>query len=989
MVNIQSKDGWSASITGIESNAGVKGAVFSALSMASLNLRKDKNYTLLIDSDGHGNIRISTDAPKDVIEPELAKIREATARGDEYHGNVSPLTPERLTEYTLEGLNDSNVKSSVRGSLWRKDMRAGGKNQQFSGVSAGINGAGIAHALVRSDDAENNAYLSNVFSGADTRQQENDRLSAFAKAMKAASDKDKEANQETIFEGKIRDMSARLAVTTDPKEARKLRRGLKRERSKIQKAARRKALHDPSSPLFRDKVYNQRQAVYAAWEVQEQAKQDFIKANPTSIIAYEEVAKQQKINNRADKARLLEAERTPGTPEFQARVQRGLDKRIAQDKVAVEWAKKNRDKPLAKAILKQNRRKTRTGRALEKAGAAARATVTGAVISGILGAVSTAVKFLSQLPAIAENVHRVAIKGQTYNMTEQKVREYEAIEKSARLDSGAFSSVFGGMVSTLSDIVTGGMPDTISKVVTFLSIAGQSPIDAIVKYTTGTDKDVEKLFREMFNSALRISFQGKDTTHRSGGLSFSAALAENAQVMEKAFPGMGGILHGFGNAAEKYLTKTQLEEAKNSGDIFGYLVNALGESASISAQTATNVEHHEADRVAGVFTNVATVLTNIKDGILTQILAALEPLASWLMVIAKGILANPVFDGRFDSLVSSLDAADNEKNVAALAANEIYLKTLEASVPALAAKLGYATPEQRQDIVHRFERFGEIPSSVFTQEQFDEFFNYIGQEQSLKVARETNKKLNYEIDKFTTGSAESLTKPGKIDRYEIGSTVTVPNVTAAQVGIKASNYLQTTAFDIALEADRILAENGPMSTEALRQRSMEIERVREEKKKYLETHNHTRYYYRKNTPEEIEAALQVYDNEHARELAAIRLLYSLGRDGTPARPGETRTSLNTLSRREQREITTELTAIEAIRAQVPQLFENILKGIIRVEGGPSEGKREYVIRLIDTRTGKEHVIRDVYNVGGGTQSLRGSNIDLEALLGGFSPTPFN
>jgi hypothetical protein len=487
---------------------------------------------------------------------------------------------------------------------------------------------------------------------------------------------------------------------------------------------------------------------------------------------------------------------------------------------------------------------------------------------------------------------------------------------------------------------------------------GQSPIDAIVKYTTGTDKDAEKLFREMFNSAFRISFQGKDTTHRSGGLSFSAALAENAQVMDKAFSGMGGILLGFGNAAEKDLTKAQLEEAKNSGDIFGYIVNALGKSALASAQTATNVEHHEADRVAGVFANVATTLANIKDGILTQILAALEPLASWLMTIAKGILANPVFKGRFDSLVSSLGAADNEKNAAALAANTVYLRTLETTVPALAAKLGYATPEQRQETVLRFERFSEIPKNIRTQEQFDSFFNYIGQEQSLRVAQEVNKKLNYEITKYTTGSAESLTKPGKTDRYEIGSTAAVPNVTPAQVGIQASRYMQEEAFDIALAAERILTKNGPMSQDAIQQRIAEIQQGR---KDY----------------ERIGGALQAYDSSHAKELSALQWLYALGGDGTPARSGETRTYLNTLSRREQREITTELTAIEAIGAQASQqLFNGILEGKVRVEGGPSEATREYVIRLIDMRTGKEYAIRDVHNTGGGSQSLRGSNIDL-------------
>jgi hypothetical protein len=673
---------------------------------------------------------------------------------------------------------------------------------------------------------------------------------------------------------------------------------------------------------------------------------------------------------------------TPEQEETEFRLQLERRGRIAQygKDYTVKWAKKNRRNPLAKEILRRERDRTAGGKILNRTTAVARAAAIGAVVTAIGASVSAAVRFLAQLPAIATNVHKIAIKGQTYNMPEHKVREYEAIEKSVRLDSGVFSSVFGGMVSTLSDIVTGGMPDTISKAAAFLSMDGMSPIDAIVRYTTGIDKDVERLFRTMFNSALRLSFQGKDTTHRQGGLSFSAALAENAQVMEKAFPGMGNVLLGFGNAAEKNLTKKQLEEAKSSSDIFKYIVSALGKSSAVSAQTATPVEHHEADRVAGVFADISTTLANIRDGILTQILAALEPLASWLMVIAKGILANPIFKGRFDSLVASLDVANNEKNVASLAANTIYLRTLETSVPALAAKLGYTTPEQRQAVMQRFERFNEIPSTIHTQKQLDEFFNYIGQEKSLQVVQETNKKLNYEITKFTIGSAESLTTPGKIDRYEIGSTSVVPNVTAGQVGIQASKYIQDNAFNIAQRAEEVIAENGQLSLSTIIRRGAEIERGRDELKRTLQVNNNQKRYWDKNTPEEIERALQIYDNMYAQEMSQLRLLYAFGMDETPAKPGEIRTYLNTLSRREQRETATELTAIEAIAAELPRLLSGVLEGTVRVEGETREEKREYVIRLIDTRTGKEHIIKDVYNIGGGTQPLSGSNIDIRSLL---------
>jgi hypothetical protein len=469
VMNLQSKEGWSATITGIEDNAGIKGAVFSALGMSALNLRKDKNYTLLISSDGHGNLRISTDAPKDVIEPELAKIREATARGDEYHGNVSGLIPTQLTEYTLGGLTDNNIRKYVRSALWVKDMRTGGKNQQFSGVSAGIDGAGIARALVRSDDMENNPHLSSIFSNAEARQQKVSALHTLAEEarntskeeerqqrihsmnIKAASERDKDANQDAILSGHIRDMAAKLATTTDPKEARKLRKGLERTRSKIQKAARRKALRNPSSPLFRGRVYEQKQAAYAAREIQEQAKRDYIKANPTSIVAYEEVAKQQKINNRADKARLFAAEQTPWTPEFQAKVFRGLKTQNAREGAIEKFIEQNPNSRLAVKKRQHARARSRQkakrfgGRAVHAARNAVN-TAIGAILTLITTGVMLLTKSYQIITQIGNDVRKRSLNEAKFNFAPDTVRGFEI-----------FAAERGGMDKDLLVRAAGGI----------------------------------------------------------------------------------------------------------------------------------------------------------------------------------------------------------------------------------------------------------------------------------------------------------------------------------------------------------------------------------------------------------------------------------------------------------------------------------------------------------------------------------------------------
>jgi hypothetical protein len=80
----------------------------------------------------------------------------------------------------------------------------------------------------------------------------------------------------------------------------------------------------------------------------------------------------------------------------------------------------------------------------------------------------------------------------------------------------------------------------------------------------------------------------------------------------------------------------------------------------------------------------------------------------------------------------------------------------------------------------------------------------------------------------------------------------------------------------------------------------------------------------------------------------------------------------------QADTVTELTAAEAIDAK--GLLEGFLEGKYRIAGKTEADKREYTIRLIDVNTGREYVIKDIFNKGGASGLFGGTTIDWEATL---------
>jgi hypothetical protein len=408
-------------------------------------------------------------------------------------------------------------------------------------------------------------------------------------------------------------------------------------------------------------------------------RENYEAANPDDPFVQ---AKQQKINDRKDKARLLEAKRTPGTPEFEAHVEQELDTRIAREDVTVAWAKKNKKLPQARAILKQNRMKTGTGRALERAKTFMKTAAVGTVISGILGSVIAAVKFLSHVPDILTNVRTIAVKGATLGVTNAQLVRFAALEKRLPgLKEDDISGYLGNLHETLADVAAGGDPEgMLRKLGPLLAIGGDKKLAGkIVAYSTGGYMDTNELGMELLNAVLTTSMQGK--TLYGSGYEPSDALRYNAVAFGRA-TGKPELAYSLNAAyADRNLIpadvaqqirgvadgKAQVingQEVAAGRTLLAFLAAIEGRKDTLkTTDTATIVEWKAAEDIAAQWRNLTAAFTEVRTGVLVAIGSTLSGILSFVEGIAKAVLTNPIFKHRFDDMVQGLDERSYYRNV--------------------------------------------------------------------------------------------------------------------------------------------------------------------------------------------------------------------------------------------------------------------------------------------------------------------------------------
>jgi len=552
------------------------------------------------------------------------------------------------------------------------------------------------------------------------------------------------------------------------------------------------ALADGSSPATveeRTKAQVARQANIK--DAREQAIADYIRLNPTSRLAYEEAAKAQKITDRQTKALLLLAERSPGTAEFKAAAGRRLDKRVANDTAAVEWAKRNRRNPVAKAILKNRRNKSFGGRLLNKSLATLRHTAVATFFTAITTAIGSMVKFLSGLPTIAANVHKLVSKGAQYNLPERLMHDYSALGAAIKgLNRETFTTALGSIHSRVSSIMNGDIDSAITKIAPMSALSGGRTINEIVKYFSNKTDNPDTVMRAAVNDVMKASFMQK--TVQGDTETISGAFSRNMQDAEAGFS-MGEMLTGLFKYWEDMsdaVEKNRIKEMTLAGEDFISLIAAKAKPPT-DQEVAGTIQTGRMGEVTTVLERLKAVYEGIRDGILIKILSYMEPIAVWLRSLVKAVLGflndRKPLKGQFSEVLFTMNQEDKAENArkAEYAAAQIIVA--QAQVNQMRERYGLTDDATREQAIQSYERSGVSPRSMdqVTAQK------YFGAEYLLKTLKEKYNELK--SDKATSG------------------VYVVPGVTDLALGTEVYTYLAAASKEHADSIDKVISEYGTNS----------------------------------------------------------------------------------------------------------------------------------------------------------------------------------
>jgi len=526
------------------------------------------------------------------------------------------------------------------------------------------------------------------------------------------------------------------------------------------------ALADGASPASIEQLAQKRVAFRDRLKTADKsAKQKYIEENPHSLLAMEEMQRIQKINNRADKERIAKAERTPGTPEYNARVGRGLDNSVAQENAQLAWAnkKENRNLPIAQALRRsiKARRRNRTagGRLLNKAMAGARAQAVGAALSIIGAAVSAMVKFLSQLPAIAANVHRLAAKEARYNVPQEVLAVYEQLGLKLTGDERGKEMIgnFIGVVhEKLADVVNQDIAGAVGPMAALSGKVGGGFINAAVDYLRPDGLgDVTAPVHAAINDVAKATFQG--ITAAADGLEIGDAAARNIISLGKSF-GDGGSqtfneLYNRWKELPDERNKYVLNEVvEKNGDFIKLMSLELGAEFT-PYQVSGPIAAVRAENAGNRGRQLGADASAIKDGILVKILANLDPVINFLRQILRAVLefANIVTYGQFSTAIAAFNNNAAANNIYRIRENDIQKEFAEAETKRLREEHGLTDETLRErafeDVAEgKMPRHGNFGS-------WDEALNWFGAEVVLE--RATKNAEEFANDKYYTGEIDA------------------------------------------------------------------------------------------------------------------------------------------------------------------------------------------------------------------------------------------
>ena len=454
-------------------------------------------------------------------------------------------------------------------------------------------------------------------------------------------------------------------------------------------------------------------------------------------LALEEKEKRRKEaqERREANAQLRILENTPGSPEHRAKVFRQQNLRQSTYDERLDWARANRGHPLGKAIIRAHRNKSVGGRMLNRVGGIMRGAAITVVLGAIGAAVNAAVKFLSRLPGIADDITKMANKGFILNLTEGREEEYKTMSKILGMgDNGeGFMEALGSIHKSIGSFITGSPSAALDKVAALSSKAGGSTINEIVKYSTQGSDNTDAVMNAAINDVFRASFRHQTVLRDDVG-SFNKAFHFNALDMDAAF----GIYDLLDNLGRQYqaLNDTQKAEVQRLMNEEGKdAVTAISKFVTSGVPTTIEVsggnEYTRAQEVAVELRKLKTLYENVRDGILIKILAALEPIVEWLRMMLKGVLGwlnknGPEgVKGTFTEFLYNMNAEDRKANFQNREINKNQMALTEYQVKELRDRYGFAgetTADQkkREDALENFKR-GILPEGM-TWEQAKDYF---------------------------------------------------------------------------------------------------------------------------------------------------------------------------------------------------------------------------------------------------------------------------
>ena len=519
--------------------------------------------------------------------------------------------------------------------------------------------------------------------------------------------------------------------------------------------------------------------------------QNLAKIQPDHPLAMRYASMVQKINNRDDKARLRKAIQTPGTPEFDDAVELGLNRRVARENAQLAWAKKNKKLPIAKAMMRSIKRRRRGatagGRLLNKAIGYARATAIGAVVSVIGTAVVSMVKFLSELPAIASNVHKLASKGVQYNVSEAILAQYKDFAHRLTGDENGielFGGFMGNIHGALASVVNNDIEGAIGPVAAMSSKAGGWTIRAMTKYLNGDSSGLLETMHALTSEAAHLTFLGESGT--LGGLTQTEAASRNIRDIQASAVGGEQAAQVFNwlmtkfNALEEPLQRRIKSATIGGGDFVKLMMEEVYGTKFNGYKVAGSVAVVQSKNVGDQLRALGADYKATKDGILDKILANLEPVVGVLRQILRSVLGIVGKVTGDETALYEYYAETRNRNLPLIEVNKSVRDFTEAEVTRLRTELGFTDEVTRKDAIEAYERGQKPANGPGSTASWDKLSEWRSKEAVLEYATRN-------ADKFANDTDYSL---GKKDVRGIS---TAAYATTAEESVAKGNQRRTDA----------------------------------------------------------------------------------------------------------------------------------------------------------------------------------------------------